>query len=479
MTYEVGSIYAFELFQRCRIRFEITIVFLTPSYTHYNFCNKQKTNKQLHQWSRLRGAMYTFLSHLATDPSMLNGLTQTACNLISTLIQAECTAVSNNNANKNNVFLLELISEEVLSAGAFIQVLGDALLNMMKQSCRHEQHQLQSYHILISTLHHHAGMVLDVIMSSSNSNSSASSATAVNYVDPRPALTEAWYLSMNALLSCCNIQSSNNSNSNDNATACSSSWLMNNSTVQYLLGDSCYAAVVLFLLQSVGVESLSSQEHADNSNVLQQNNTTMSMDAPHTLVMMDFLKLVLAVPNILQHVGSRVRQQLKLNLASGGSSESAAVVAAIMNQNADESACIGGAVLSAALFRGSSGGLPPWAIEGIPDLFSSIFTACKQSDLEFGAIIIMAMDIQLDPAAATENFGFISPGKRLAGRYFEKLSDITRRQFIACAQNAASQNSADGWRRFKSAVKQLCGGKKKDSGFDLKPGMISWDCIRI
>uniref|UniRef100_A0A7S2L1C8 Uncharacterized protein n=1 Tax=Leptocylindrus danicus TaxID=163516 RepID=A0A7S2L1C8_9STRA len=99
--------------------------------------------------------------------------------------------------------------------------------------------------------------------------------------------------------------------------------------------------------------------------------------------------------------------------------------------------------------------------------------------MAFDVIILMSMDIQIDPAGTAESFGFIAPGKRLAGRYFEKLSDITRRQFIACAQNAAGQNSADGWRRFKSAVKQLCGGKKKDSGYDLKPAIISWDCTRI
>ena len=224
---------------------------------------------------------------------------------------------------------------------------------------------------------------------------------------------------------------------------CQDTPLIREDSILALFYDSCVGAIVMFLSQT------NSKETHDGS---------ISMDAPHTLIVIEFLQSIIPqVPNILDRIGHELRSRLIVKCGIPD------VQAAISNHEW----MYGGSILTASLMRGSSGALPPWAIESIPDMFSSIFTACGCNITNFLMIVNAAM------------FLIFESGNRVAGKYFERISDASSSHFLDQAQESARRNDSEGWRRFKCAVKNLCGGKKKDSGFNLKPALTSWDCSRI
>ena len=75
--------------------------------------------------------------------------------------------------------------------------------------------------------------------------------------------------------------------------------------------------------------------------------------------------------------------------------------------------------------------------------------------------------------------GSILPGKKLAGKHFDRMSDKHKAEFMVQVRKICAQNDASGWRRMKVVLKALCGGKKKASGFNQRPSLTDWDCDRI
>lgn len=118
------------------------------------------------------------------------------------------------------------------------------------------------------------------------------------------------------------------------------------------------------------------------------------------------------------------------------------------------------------LFRSLSGALPPWAIEGIPGLFASLFAAFGRDGRTFCRVVTLSLDVR-----APEGFGGGGPGGKLAGPLLDAMSDRAREEFLAKRRR--------GVERLKTAVKKLCGGKKKASNFSLKPSCTRWDCDRL
>jgi hypothetical protein len=87
------------------------------------------------------------------------------------------------------------------------------------------------------------------------------------------------------------------------------------------------------------------------------------------------------------------------------------------------------------------------------------------------------MSLRLDPSV--QQFGGVKPGKLLAGPFFENLPTQAVDRFVEEAIALCRSDNASSWRRFKVAVKQICGGKKKDTDFQLKPSYTRWDFDRI
>ena len=88
------------------------------------------------------------------------------------------------------------------------------------------------------------------------------------------------------------------------------------------------------------------------------------------------------------------------------------------------------------------------------------------------------MDVRLSKDAAA-SFGGLMPGKLLSGRYFESLRSEAKDKFVQEAMALAGTDDVASWRRLKVLIKAACGGKKKDSGFQLKPSLTKWDFDRV
>ena len=114
--------------------------------------------------------------------------------------------------------------------------------------------------------------------------------------------------------------------------------------------------------------------------------------------------------------------------------------------------------------------LPPWCVEDTPDLFKALYFATgKDSDM---FIHFLNLGIHLTAASPT---GRIRVGDRIGGKYVD-CSPTHLNQFMSKAREVCVKND---WKRFKVIIKTLCGGKKKDSGFILKPQLTNFDCDRL
>jgi len=132
------------------------------------------------------------------------------------------------------------------------------------------------------------------------------------------------------------------------------------------------------------------------------------------------------------------------------------------------------AIIGATLFRASQGSLPPWAIESVPAVYSSLFNALDKNVDSFGLVFEVSMNVRL---IQTQRFGSVEGGSLLAGKLFEKMSVESKRRFIDQAKQCATSNTAASWRRLKTLIKQTCGGKKRDTDFKQRPALTGWDAL--
>jgi hypothetical protein len=137
----------------------------------------------------------------------------------------------------------------------------------------------------------------------------------------------------------------------------------------------------------------------------------------------------------------------------------------------------GVAIVGAALFRASQGGLPPWAVESIPEIYSAFYRSMDRQPVRFEQMLLLSMKVRL--AATAPQYGGVKPGCRLSGRYFESFSETATQRFVQDAMILCRQDDAQSWRRLKLVIKLACGGKKKDTDFQLKPAYTRWDFDRI
>jgi len=385
------------------------------------------------QWGRLRGALILLFCSCAN-----RGLPALAVDALISLNNAECQSIIHQcnagPASLSNIFDESVISEDVVPAGAFVIVVNNALegiLSMSSKQMVNAEELAVSSKECVRALDNIRESVFQTIVHPSPEAESGS------HVDPRPTLAEAWYLTMITLVSVCN--------------KCGSVGMGSyGSVLNRLLSESASTAVLILFNQ--GVDKKEREDRVIG----------MSVDGPHTFAMINFLEKVFSIGGLLQLVSQQLVSRLKLDFhgVPTGSKELS-----------------GAAVIFAALLRGASGGLPPWAIEGLPSLFSAFYTTCGSSNV-FCEIMHIAIGIRLEnvPDAA---FGCATPGKKLAGRFFETMGEKHVNEFLSKAKEICEKNDADAWRRFKATLKKVCGGKKKDSGFNLKPTFTNWDCERI
>lgn len=243
------------------------------------------------------------------------------------------------------------------------------------------------------------------------------SSEANSHTDPRPAFAEAWFQTMTTLVSICR----GSNLAADLATE--------------LVGGSLYCAVALIFIKDIGNKKSQPPE-------IQRG---MSSDGPQTLAMMDFMtEALLLGPSILAAASSSFTAQFEITPA----------------YQPEE---LGASIIAAALLRATSGALPPWAVELTPTLNKSLFTATGNKCDLFIQILKNSTTLECS-------------GNLLAGRYFENVSCVHIDAFLSKTSEACKKGE---WGKLKSVLKSACGGKKKESGFNLKPQYTSWECERL
>lgn len=387
------------------------------------------------QWGRLRAAAFALIEACANP-----GLTSLAAEAVAAVNQAECEAiVAQCNAGResnSSIFQDSVVGDDVLSAGAFVVVVRQVLDKVLAAARAREY-----------TEEHLRDDSLGCVQALSGSMSSVFAALASRspeaeaHVDPRPTLAEAWYLSVKSLAS---------------LFKASAQTMLNSETTKVLMVESFVLSLRLLLSRGVEEGGRKSMYTAG-----------MSLDGPQTFAILDFMELLLSFgPEILELTPQYLQREITIDapqLSQAGASSFPPTL-------------VGGAIIAAALFRGSSGVLPPWAVEGYPSLFSSFFIACGRNTDFFCQVLSLACDLQL---AGADSFGELQPGHKLAGRFIHNLSLPARNTFLSQSREVCSKDNETSWRRFKVIVKQACGGKKKASGFNQKPAVTTWECDRV
>jgi len=372
-----------------------------------------------HQWARLRGAA---LSVLRT--CLKANISNYCASIISALIKAECeaAAVQSNRGPQSgsNIFSDCVIGEEMLHAGAYIVLIRECLDRIGKEEGQMEKH-MEECRRCLSVLKEVSPLVMPLMLHHSPE--------ATSHVDPRPTIAEAWFLTMTSLVSICK---------KHNHIASS----LVKDDMESFMGESLSVTVSLSFLKDLGSRESSSPATQKG----------MSLDGPHTLAMNGFTsECMIAGPRILTKMGRSIVSIVQVNH--------------IFDQSN-----IGVIILAASLLRAVSGALPPWSVEDTPTLAQSMYLAMHSDPDAFIEIFSAATKV-----TASANFGAIKSGELLAGRYL----DVSNKHIESFLHQSKEVCIKGNWKKLKVILKATCGGKKKDSGFNLKPQFTSWECDRI
>ena len=388
------------------------------------------------KWGRLRAAILC-LFRSCTDFSTL------ICDAVVALNCAESKAaeyyfqsILAQQHFDNALFNDLVIGEEAISAGAFIVLLGEKIeydtFQLSKKNGEDKMRLIGNCFGYISVLSKSQDQILSVI--------------SLEYVeignDPRATMAEAWFIAINALLLFY-------SEIDDS--------ISNNSEALCLVGSTLRLLVQLTLFKRLD----NNKSDIHHSNPCQG----VSLDGPQTLAMIEFL--CTAIETIGQRIFPMISEQLEHRVVFNLSS--------IASVGQVSPSLLGGGIISAVLFRGASGAFPPWAIEGIPNIYSLLFSACGSCCDNFCIILNAGADLKFGETG----FGCVNANKKLAGRFFDKIGDNARNNFFAKVREISSKKDGNRWRLFKVLLKGVCGGKKKATSFNLKPQQTKWNVDRI
>ncbi len=377
-------------------------------------------------WNRVRASLFT-LFKLARSPDLPDSIVGILTSLITSECEAATIQCSAGPTSTSRIFHEDVISEENIPPGLFIRVLVETLDNAlsMKIPMVHMKNVLQ---ILYTTRH----SVIRTLLSECPNPVQKGS-----FYDPRPVITETWFLCMNRMAAVAASQGVANGEGAIGAEVASVS--------KQLLVETFVAAISLLFYPSL-----------EKTQQKRANDPGMCLDGPQGLVMMDFFVTFF---------------DLGASMIQAGARELASVIP-VNNENDPDTA--GMAIIGAALFRGSQGGLPPWAVESVPSVYSALFKALNKNVDSFGQLFEISMSIRL---LDNRRFGSVEGGSLLSGRFFEKMNDKAKIKFIEQSKDNARIDTTASWRRLKTLIKQACGGKKKDTDFKQRPALTAWDTL--
>jgi len=380
---------------------------------------KENPDRLLMQWNRLRAATFSLLK-LSAYPYMAPRVAE----IIRVLIRAECEAIHYQCLcgpnSGSSLFHEDVVSPDCVPAGLFVQVITCAL-----EKC-HLARSLEDLQQCLTTLHESRSFVLpSLLLSCSDPLTGA-------FVDPRPTLAETWFFSMVH-------------------TARLASMGTSSVTIDDLLTDTMSVVFMLLLYPILG-KTVEERASAPGFN----------FDGPQSLALTDLLAVFFRLgPSLLERVSGRILEQVPVDFGS-----------------AQDSSLQGVGIIGAALFRASQGGLPPWAIESLPDIYSGLYIALNRDCDRFAQVLHLSMHTRLSLTAA-QGVGSVRPGELISGPHFETLSEDAKRKFELEARDCSSNDNTASWRRLKVLIKQVCGGKKKETDFGQKPSLTTWEFDRL
>ena len=390
---------------------------LIMGYSSLSFTNE--ADASTYQWGRLRCGVFCLLR-------ACQSVSDYSCGVLAALIKAECDSAfaqcGQGPQSGSNLFIDDVMGEEKIHTGAFVMLVGEYLKNSLSKHMAIED-QLESCHNCVKILKDCSPGVASVLLHTSPE--------ASNHVDPRESLAEAWFLTMKTLASLCR----------HNEQIVSS---LDAKSVQSLLGDSLSIAMLFIFLKDIGGKKRPQP-------VVQRG---MTPDGPQTLAICEFMtESMLLGPSILHGGILALSSHLQLNITNEVPAE-----------------VLGAAAISASLLRAISGATPPWVVEDTPVLFKSMFTSLGSNP----DLFIHSLGVSTKLVTLT-SVGGLQTGEKLSGRYLE-ASDSHIDSFLSKARETVARND---WKKMKVILKSATGGKKKESGFNLKPHYSTWDCERI
>jgi hypothetical protein len=347
------------------------------------------------------------------------------------LIKAECESICElcaaGPSSQSSIFCDEVVSSDTVPAGVFVRVVGEILNNF-----RGDESNLQSLQNCIETLFRTKDIVFKTVMLSCSDPHTGC------FADPRPTLWESFLCAVTDL-------------------------------IKLLLGPlqfSSQRAKEVILDTFVTYIMLSFFPSLSKNQAVRSSDPGMSFDGPHSLSLSEFIVGFFSLgPNILEAVSLLLVSKIPVEFG-------------ICESLATNPSTRGAAIIGAALFRGVQGALPPWIVESLPEIYSTFHSALGGDPNTFGLVFRLSMAARF-PASAVSLNGGLRQGKLLSGPFFESMSATTVENFINEVTACSSKGGLSSWRRVKVSVKQICGGKKKESDFRQKPALTRWDFDRI
>ena len=377
-------------------------------------------------WNRLRAALFILLKKIG-NPDLPSSVVGILISFITIECEAATIQFSKGPLSSSRIFHEDVVSEESIPPGLFIRAMAETFdrafslqvpLSLMRNTL----------HVLYTTRH----SVMNLLLAECPEPVQKGS-----FHDPRPIVAETWFQSMNRI--------AKEKSARELVKVDENIELGISSVCMELFVETFVVSITLLLYTSLGKTQ---QKRA--------NDPGMSLDGPQGLVMMEFFVLFM---------------NLGVSMIRAGARKLGSLVPVNAGDNLEEA---GIAIIGAALFRGSQGGLPPWAVESVPSIYSSLFNAFNKDVDSFGRIFEISMAIRL---ADEKRFGSVQGGSLLSGKFFEKMTEKTKLNFINQAKDIARIDTAASWRRLKSLIKQACGGKKKDTDFKQRPALTTWDTL--
>lgn len=340
------------------------------------------------------------------------------------MVESECLAIRRQcdagPASSSSLFNDDVVSADGFPAGVFVRAVGDVVHEQ-----KSERAPLEAMCTSVETLQAMSASVLASVCLRCPVSSA--------FADPRPAMLEAWLSVMVELM--------------DEAT------MLVSATVGEVLLETFGAVVNLLFFPQLGKTA---QDRACEPG--------LSFDGPQSLAITDFLGSFFALgPSLLEKAALMTERSTVVDFG---------------NVRCDDRRLCGVAIIGAGLFRAVQGGLPPWAVESIPEIYSALYNAMGKDPIVFGHCLQLAIAARLSPNEV-EPLGGVAPGERLSGRIFDGFSTKAIETFLQQAVQICRKDDASSWRRLKVLIKTLCGGKKKDTDFGQKPPQTKWDFDRM